>query len=136
MLPVPMIERADKNPQGLLTSFAEGWKKFRYGPKELRCRDERTFALLKDICEKSGIGIKLYEGAMHALDDAENALLERTEGADEDQVMDMVGSLLEISDEELRSMPQPLVDQLWYMIENDLLPEDIAQELAEKLKRM
>lgn len=136
MLPVPMIERADKNPQGLLTSFAEGWKKFRYGPKELRCRDERTFALLKDICEKSGIGIKLYEGAMHALDDAENALLERTEGADEDQVMDMVGSLLEISDEELRSMPQPLADQLWYMIENDMLPEDIAQELAEKLKRM
>ena len=27
-------------------------------------------------------------------------------------------------------------DQLWYMIENDMLPENIAQELAEKLKRM
>ena len=136
MLPVPMIERADKNPQGLLTVFAEGWKKYGSGPKEMRCRDERTFALLKDICEKSGIRIKLYEGAMHALEDAEDALLEKTGGMGEDEVIEMVGSLLEISDEELRAMPQPLVDQLWYMIENDMLPEDIAEELGERLRRL
>lgn len=134
MLPVPMIERAEKNLQGLLTTFAEGWKKYGSGPKELRCRDERTFALLKDICEKSGIRIKLYKGAMDALDDAEEALLERTEGTGEDEVIEMVRSLLEISDEELRVMPQPLIDQLWYMIENDMLPEDIAEELGERLK--
>ena len=136
MLPVPMIERADKNPQGLLTTFAEGWKKYGIGPKELRCRDERTYALLKDICEKSGVRIKLYVGDMRALDDAEDALLSRSRVSDEEHVMETVRSLLEISDGELRSMPQPLVDQLWYMIENDMLPEDIAQELAEKLKRI
>ena len=134
MLPVPMIERAEKNLQGLLTTFAEGWKKYGTGPKELRCRDERTFALLKYICEKSGIRIKLYKGAMDALDDAEEALLERTEGTGEDEVIEMVRSLLELSAEELRVMPQTLVDQLWYMIENDMLPEDIAGELAERLK--
>lgn len=71
---------------------------------------------------------------MDALDDAEEALLERTEGTGEDEVIEIVRSLLELSAEELRVMPQPLFDQLWYMIENDMLPEDIAGELAERLK--
>lgn len=42
-------------------------------PKEIRCRDERTYALLKDFCEKTGIRIGIYKGELPALDEAEES---------------------------------------------------------------
>ncbi len=138
MLPVPMVNHADEKPQEMLQAFANAWKMQKVYPKEIRCRDERTYALLKDLCEKTGVKIGIYKREMAALDDAENALLEQMVEVDEDELVDRmadaIDAILAMSSAELRLLPEPLVEQLKMLISHDVFPKDIAVELAKKLK--
>ena len=113
-------------------------KKISMHCKEIRCRDERTYALLKDFCEKTDVKIRIYEHKMAALDDAEMALLDQTLGGDEDDVVDqmteMVEAILSMSKAELKTMPKQLVAELRMLIAHDVFPKDIAAELENKLK--
>ena len=56
------------------------WKSIKVYPKEIRCRDERTYALLKDFCEKTDVKVSIYKRRMRALDEAEAALIDYTLG--------------------------------------------------------
>ena len=138
MLPVPMVEHADENPQEMLQEFANAWKMQKVYPKEIRCRDERTYALLEDFCEKTGVKISIYKREMPALDDAEDALLEQMTdlGGDElmDEMADAIDAILSMSREELRFLPKPLVEQLKMLAAHDVFPKEIAVELTKKLK--
>ena len=88
LLPIPMVMHAEKNPQDMLQSFADSWKKQNMYPKEIRCRDERTYALLKDFCEKTNVKIKIYEDEMRALDDVEYHLFSEWSDPDEEELLD------------------------------------------------
>lgn len=44
-------------------------------------------------------------------------------------MMEAVEAILEMSPAELRTMPPQLMEQLMFMIENEVFPEDIAKEL-------
>ena len=138
ILHIPMIDHSEKNPDALLHEFANSWKTQKAGPKEIRCRDERTYALLKDFCEKTGVKISIYRKAMHALDEAEAALLAHSSGADEDEMADqmeeIVDMILSMSKSELKIIPKPLIEQLRVLIEQDVFPEDIATALERKLR--
>lgn len=138
MLPVPMVKHAEESPQEVLQEFANAWKMQKAYPKEIRCRDERTYALLKDFCEKTGVKISIYKREMHALDDAEDALMEQLTDSDEDGLMDdmadAIDAILSMSREELQFLPKPLVEQLKMLASHDVFPKEIAVELTKKLK--
>lgn len=138
MLPVPLVEHADEKPQDMLQAFASAWVQQKIYPKEIRCRDERTYALLKDFCEKTGVKTSIYRREMPALNDAENKLLDHTMGIDEEemfeQMAEAVDAILSLSREELKHMPKPLLEQLKMMVSHDAFPRDIAVELEKKLR--
>ena len=139
LLPIPIMVRNDTDPQTMLQAFADAWKTHKTYPKEIRCRDERTYALLKDFCEKTGVKISIYEGMMPALDEAEDNLWERfgeEDGDDyaEDMMGTMIDSIFSLSKDELRMLPKPLVEQLRFLISQNAFPGNVAAELNKKLK--
>ena len=138
MLPVPLVEFAEKDPKKLLDEFAKAWKLQKIRPKEVRCRDERTFAMVKDFCEKIGSKVSIYTGEMPALDEAEEALMDKTLGQDPEEAISqlekVIDEILGMSRSELNMIPQPMIDELKMLIEHEVFPEDIAKELKNKLK--
>ena len=166
MLPQPPVIGADHDPQQMLQEFANALKEMEYRPKEIRCRDERTFALLGDFCRKAGIKCGVYDGEMAALDECEDSMLEHFAGFDggdsgdefgdefggpfadvpgeapwdasggtgDPEVDEVLMILLNMSTEELRMLPKPLIRQVRSVIAKGLLPEEIAARLGEKLK--
>lgn len=174
MLPQPPVVGADYDPQEMLQEFANAMKTIECRPKEIRCRDERTFALIGDFCRKAGIKCSVYEGEMPALDECEDSMLDHFAGFGGDEFEDEFGDelgdefggpfadepwgvpgeafgdasggtgdpeidealmiLLNMSREELRMLPKPLIRQVKAIIRQGLLPEEIAAKLSEKLK--
>ena len=141
MLPVPLFTDIEEKPNEFFQTYASAWKSQGLYPKEIRCRDERTYALLKDFSDKTGVKIKVYDGIMEALDDAEDELLYYTSGEETpedvaDQMSEVVDMILDLSSAEIRQMPPVLLEQLKMMIENDIFPQEIAAELKKKLKNV
>lgn len=62
LLPVTITKNAEKDHDLMLQSFAGAWKSIKVYPKEIRCRDERTYALLKDFSEKTNVKVSIYNG--------------------------------------------------------------------------
>ena len=138
VLPVPLVDHAEKRPQEVLQAFANAWKSQGCHPKEIRCRDERTYALLRDFCEKTDVKVSIYKKAMPALDEAEEALLDQSLDGDEEEIVDqmteVIDAILSMSKQELKMIPKPLLRELKMMMEHDIFPKDIAAELRAKLK--
>ncbi len=138
VLPVPMIGRLEKNTQKMLQAFADAWRTEKTYPKEIRCRDKRTFALLKDFCEKTDVKISIYDRDMPALDEAEEAILNHTFGENEEedstQIEELADMILSLSREDLRQIPKPVLKQIQMMITDEIFPKDIAAKLMRKLK--
>ena len=137
LLPIPMVMHAEKNPQDMLQAFADSWKKQNMYPKEIRCRDERTYALLKDFCEKTNVKVRIYEDEMPALDDVEYHLLSEMSDPDEEEMIDemeeTIEALLAMSPAELKMMPEPLIEQLRMLLSTGVFPDELAEELLDKL---
>ena len=136
LLHVPMIMDMEKNPQEFFNGFTEAWEMQKVYPKEFRCRDERTYAWLKDLIEKTGTKISIYRKSMPALDEAEAALASQMQGSDDgaEQLMDMVEMLLSLPSSELKKMPREFLDDLSIMIDQGVFPPDLAKELKRKLR--
>lgn len=138
LLPMSYMARDESTPEKVVEAFADALKAHKARPKEIRCRDERTYALLEDFCEKTGIKLGIHDGEMSALDFAEDSFWEYMSGGgeedDDDVINDLAGPIFAMSKEELRLMPKPLVTQLRLLIAQGVFPPDIAEELKEKLK--
>ena len=80
MLPVMPVSGADFDEQEMLQEFANAWKMAEHRPKEIRCRDGRTFALIGDFCKKAGIKCSVYDGEMSALDECVESMIEHLAG--------------------------------------------------------
>lgn len=150
LLPVS-IGDYEKNPQAMLDSFAEAWKAQRICPREIRCRDERTYAFLKNFCEKINSKIRIYDGEMPMLDEAQEAMLEEFIDEDDDfyddeyddeeyaeiiddYMLQMAEMILNMSKTQLKTMPKELRDNLKMLIAHEAFPAEIAKELEKKLK--
>ena len=135
LLPEPMMDCGDMDSQAILQAFADAWKAEKTCPKEIRCRDERTYALLKDFCEKAGVKIGVHKGELPALDDAQDALWNRMskENGPEISMEHLVDTIFSMSDEELRAFPKPLVEQLRLLIAQGIFPWEIAVALQKRL---
>lgn len=136
MLPEPLMECGETNPRAMLQAFADAWKSEKTCPKEIQCRDERTYALLKDFCEKAGVKIGVHKGALPALDDAQDSLWNRMseDNGAEVTMEHLVDTIFSMDDEALQLLPKPLVEQLRQLIAQDVFPEEIAAELQIRLK--
>ena len=138
LLPVSMVMNAETNTEEFLQEYAEAWKRQKSYPKEIRCRDERTYAMLKDISEKTGVKICIYPGEMEALDEVEDELmgdlLNEDDGDIAGMMSDIVDYILDMGPEEISAIPSEIMDHLKLLIDSDVLPEDITDEIRKKLR--
>ena len=138
VLHVPILSRPEIEADKMLRELAQAWERETTCPKEIRCRDERTYALLKDLCEKVGIKIRVYTKKMNALDEAETAFFNSTREvndvselfAEMDAIIEMI---LTADKKELKLMPKPLIEEFKMLIAQDVFPDDLAKELSKKL---
>lgn len=164
--PVTLVKDLVKEASKILTRFVTVCQDISHCPKLIRCRDERTYAFFKDICEKSGIKICKYEDELPALDFAENELLkqmsvEKNNSVDDDILFDSLDDEIEqkgvIDNEELKTklsrlintilalddnalqfvhISEGMMNELKLLLEFNVLPKQIASELAKKLKKL
>lgn len=97
-------------------------------PRLLRCGDDRSFALLKDFCKKTGIHIeradnlrKLNEGRMSFLRYAR-----RLENMDVEEISEM---LLHLSDEELAQIPQDTAEIIRKYGKQGRVPQELLDRM-------
>lgn len=75
LVDVPVIMNADEEPEKLVQAFCLAVEQYHSCPREIHCRDERTFHLLKDFCEQLGIVISIDPGEMASLSRVEEMIL-------------------------------------------------------------
>lgn len=110
-------------------------------PKTIRCRDDRCFAIVKDLCEKTGI--KLVRGdEFELLDDALASMLEHMSGdmddmddTDDEETAELFDTLMQMRDDELRQMPRELVTMLYSLADAGELPDLLAMRIKKLFRR-
>lgn len=133
LLPLPSQKDYEDKPEALVDSFIEGLLRQKTCPKEIRVRDERTYAFVEDLCGKVGIVLRMEED-LEALDDVEDALLERfsREGEEElEDFIDMLDSMLDMDQRQLSSLPRDGLEQLKELMEQNMLPAEIEEKLEQ-----
>ena len=88
------------------------------------------------FCKKAGINLVRDEN-FDLLDEAMNIMLDRfedTEDEDDFGPDDLAEMLESMSEKELRSIPDFMIDQIKEMAQNGLLPESIAEKMKRLLK--
>ncbi len=144
--------KAEEDEENSIDLYVKSWLDEKKYPKEIRCRDARTYAFLKEISDKTKVKISIYHGPMEALDEAEQEFLLSMDDGDypEDEALDALFE--ELSDETgedgeivmyrlmasmpaeaLQTMPADLKRQLKMVIKQGLLPQDIADEISGKM---
>ena len=138
LLAIPFKLKEKNDPQKILMKFANTWKSEGYYPKEIICSDERTYALLKDFCEKTNVRVSICKEDMFALANFKKTILDNYM---EEQIGDgrseeerLAEAILAMDVSKLRAMPQPFLDQIRMMLAQNAFPQDVAKEIAEKMK--
>ena len=108
-------------------------------PQILYCRDDRCFALLKDLCDKAGIQIERTD-KMEALDGVLQELLEHMAGdedslSEEEELTQLIEALSQMSDNELRSAPPEIVNLLYSLAEAEALPDELSERIKKLFRR-
>lgn len=139
VLPPKTVLSFEEHPEDLLAAFEEMLLAWQTRPRRIEANDPRTFALLRDLCEKTGIPLHLALGELSALEDAKDSLLAQfTDGEAwddisevmEDEVFDLIMGL---SDTDLRQIPQPMVRDLLQLADEGILPPEVAARLRRVL---
>ncbi len=112
-----------------MNGFAQQLMEAAAAPKTIRCGDDRCFAILKDLCEKTGIRL-VRTDVFELLDDALADLLEHVPEDEDDlndeELEELYGMLLQMSDEELRQLPEDYTGVLLGLAEDGTLPHGLA----------
>jgi hypothetical protein len=112
-------------------------------PKTIQVRDERTKALLNSFCKQTGIHLMVCAD-LPQLDEVEeefaNVKFSKLaddgldwDGVDDstvDTVHNVISMLMNLSDDELRTMPDELVQQLSLMAGTEFMPESLEKRLS------
>ena len=143
LLPVKIGDVKDDKKN--LLSFAECWNKEERLPQKILCHDERTYALLKDFCDKTNTEIELYEGFMQALEDAKSSIFGHM--LNSDPVADDMGNTLDFMDElcdmlayidhnQLNEMPKSMISDIKDLMRQGIIPDGIVKHLEKEFKKM
>ena len=128
-----------EDPAEMLNEFAERLMKKDSLPRTVFCADDRCYALLKDICLKSGIGIERTD-EMTELYNAMEYLLDHLDDdddyePDEEDVDEMFETLMGMSDSELRQMPKELADMMFSLALEGELPEELGSRIRKLFRK-
>lgn len=133
LLPLPSVRNYEENPEELVDAFIEGLLKQKVCPKEIRARDERTYAFAEDLCRKLGITLSIDED-LEMLDEVEEVLLDRVSRSGEEELedfVDMLDAILDMEEEQLDNLPQDVLGQLKGLMDQDMLPSEIEEKLQQ-----
>ncbi len=133
LLPLPSVRDYEDNPEELVDAFIEGLLKQKVCPKEIRARDERTYAFAEDLCGKLGIALSIDED-LEMLDEVEEVLLDRVSRSGEEELedfVDMLDAILDMEEEQLENLPQDVLKQLKGLMDQDMLPAEIDERLQQ-----
>lgn len=100
-------------------------------PRQIQVVDQRTWTLLKDLVETLGIKLVLQQES-DLLDDLEEeffAYCSESEPDIEEEMQQMVETLLSADEDMLLSIPDELLQQLRLMERQGLLPKEIALKI-------
>ncbi len=106
-------------------------------PVKIRCGDDRTYALLKDLCAKAGIEL-IRTDRMKELPEAIEALVQEMgkpeEEPGEDESWEAVDRLYaQMSDEEILELPAQVKAALLSIVSEGKLSEDLSRRLLRLL---
>ena len=136
------------NPVEFFEEYTRQWEKLNYRPNAILCRDERTMALLEDVCAKTGVGIKITQSDMPALDKAQEDMYMHFTSPQQrqmedvvDQIVEMFTQVIEMPLDSLREMFQSspgMAEELWRLSRDESLPipRNIADEVRSKLEKL
>ena len=153
MVPLAVVTDGS-DPADMAHQFAQRLQEGGSVPATLRCGEERSFAMLRDLCEKTGIAIEKTD-TLEILDDALPSVMDQMRGIDEDEeeddwgplddgegfyhpmehLEDIASAISEMTDEELKEMPRELKNMLRELVDMDVLPEKVAQRIRRVLRR-
>ena len=129
--------KADPETQGqkAILEFDSYWLSHGYIPEGIICVSEKTYAFLKDYCEKTGIEVNLDPSMMEHLNDIEESFYQRFEGdvSLDDDIANLIQMILKMNKDEIRNLPEDLVSSLKDMIAYGAFTPEIRQQLKEKL---
>lgn len=135
LLPFEPVADYEQNPEKMLDFLIGQLDKIGVRPKEFWVRDKRTYALLAGLADKLSAPIRVEE-ELPALDEAQERMLEYFEedsGDEAGEVVEAIEMILQMDKRELKDMPEEVKLQLEMLLDLGVLPDDIADELADKL---
>lgn len=121
-----------------MNGFVEELVKTKAAPKTLRAADDRCFAILRDLCAKTGIGLTREEP--EALSEVMQDLLSNM-GMDEDgepnleQLELLCENLMQMRDGELKQMSEEMVNMLLDMADWGVVPKALADRIRKLFRR-
>ena len=128
----PIVTDGDKAEE-MMNLFAELLMEASTVPKKISCGDNRCFAILKDLCAKTGIQL-IRTDSLAALSQVMEHFLGNL-GIDEEgepdfeQLEALFDSLMQMRDGELLQMPEEMVVMLLDMAEDGIVPDSLAKRI-------
>ena len=122
-----------EDPAEMINGFAEELLNEKTAPKKIRAYDDRTYALLRNLCGKTGIRLvkdeKPEEIRNVMLDLIDHMGLEKDEIPELEQMDQLFQTLMIMRDGELRQMPPDLVRMILEMADMGVVPPELAKRL-------
>lgn len=135
ILPVPPILNYEEEADTLLQHFMDSLLEYRFYPREIHVLNEdgRIHAFFEDFCRRMNITLC----RKNLLPSAKEAELEFCRGLDggneEEQMEEMMQSLLMLNEEQVAQLPELIKDQLRNILDNQAFPEEAAELIRKKL---
>lgn len=120
VLPIMPVKNYEEEPEKLLDLLLETLVKQKICPKKLKVQDERTFAFLKWICERLGIGLST-EKSLPDLDDIKYEFLDEFSMDDEDAMDELVQMMKMLETVPKEEIPEMVLRQLDILKEQNFL---------------
>lgn len=120
-------------PEESMDGFTQQLMEADAPPKTIHCGDDRCFAILKNLCEKTGIRL-IRTDECELLDDVLADLQGRMpedgeEDLDDEELEALFDLLIHMTDEELRQLPKDYIQILFSLSEAGQLPASLTERL-------
>lgn len=134
LLPVSPVCNYEDQPERLVEMFLDVLLEQKICPKELKVKEERTYAFAENLCDKLGISITM-EKELPALEEAEYDFFRHFGRGSEEEIETVMGffhEMEQMSEDQIRQLPPEILSQIKGLVGQEVLPP----KLEEKLLRM
>ena len=132
VLPVYLVPGADYDPDEMASAFMQSLLKSDIYPDRIAVGNEEAAAILEELCERTGI-LLVRDDELPELEEARESLMAHMRGEDisshSDRLREMIDTLMRMSMDELRTMPDEVREMLASMMDRGLLPEELVKRL-------